>query len=105
MIQLYGFTPVWGLPDCSPFVTKVDAYLRLAKLPFETVPFSAQAFAAAPKGKYPCIADGNERIADSNFIIAYLKRKYGDPLDAALSPVEHALGHTVKECSMRTSIG
>ena len=32
LIQLYGFTPVWGLPDCSPFVTKVDAYLRLASV-------------------------------------------------------------------------
>lgn len=96
MIQLYGFTPVWGLPDCSPFVTKVDAYLRLAKLPYENVPFSFEAFGAAPKGKYPCIVDGNEKIADSNFIIAYLKRKYGDPLDAALSPGEHAVGHAVK---------
>lgn len=96
MIQLYGFSPVWGLPDCSPFVTKVDVYLRLAKLPYENVPFSFEVFAAAPKGKYPCIADGDEKIADSNFIIEYLKHKYGDVLDANLNPTEHAVGHAVK---------
>src|SRR5262249_34991724 len=82
--------------DLSQPVMKVDVYLRLAKLPYKLVPFSMESFAAAPKGKLPYIVDGEDRIADSNFIIDHLKKKYGDPLDARLGPVERAIGHTIK---------
>ena len=96
MIYLHGFAPLWGLIDLSPFVTKVDCYLRLTQLPYELVPFSMASFTAAPKGKLPYITDGHERIADSSFIIDYLKRKYGDPLDAKLDPVQRAIGYAMK---------
>jgi glutathione S-transferase len=96
VIHLHAFSPLWGLVDISAFVTKVDAYLRLAKLPFKVVPFSMESFAAAPKGKLPFIIDGQETIADSSFIIDYLKKKYGDPLDARLDPAERAAGHAIK---------
>jgi glutathione S-transferase len=96
VIYLHAFSPVWGLSDASPFVTKVDVYLRLAKLPYKLVPFSMESFAAAPKGKLPYIVDGQEKIADSNFIVDYLKRNYGDPLDAKLAPAERAVGHAMK---------
>jgi glutathione S-transferase len=96
MIHLHAFAPLWGLVDVSPFVTKVDVYLRLTKLPYKLVPFSMESFAAAPKGKLPYIVDGQERIADSNFIIDHLKKKHGDPLDAKLDPTERATGHAIK---------
>jgi hypothetical protein len=35
MIKLYGSGPNFGLPDASPFVTKVETLLRMSKLPFE----------------------------------------------------------------------
>src|ERR1700751_1356039 len=96
MIHLHAFAPLWGLVDISPFVTKVDVYLRLTNLPYKLVPFSMESFAAVPKGKLPYIVDGEERIADSNFIIDHLKKRYGDPLDAKLDPTERATGHTIK---------
>jgi glutathione S-transferase len=96
VVHLHGFAPLWGLVDVSPFVTKVDVYLHLTKLPYKPVPFSMESFAAAPKGKLPNIVDGEERIADSNFIIDHLKKKYGDPLDAKLDPTERATGHAFK---------
>jgi glutathione S-transferase len=96
MIHLYAFAPHWGLVDISPFVTKVDVYLRLAELPYKMVPFSMESFTAAPKGKLPYIVDGHETIADSGFIIDYLTQKYGDPLDAKLGPSVRAAGHAIK---------
>ena len=50
----------------------------------------------APKGKVPWIDDDGYILGDSTFIINYLKRKYGDRLDARLSMRERALGHAVK---------
>ena len=34
MITLYGFGPMFGLPDPSPFVLKTEIQLKLAELPF-----------------------------------------------------------------------
>ena len=96
MIRLYAFAPLWGLVDISPFVTKVDVYLRLAELSYELVPFSVESFTAAPKGKLPYIVDGHETIADSSFIVDYLKYKYNDPLDSKLGPSVRASGHAIK---------
>ena len=44
----------------------------------------------APKGKLPYIEDGDLKLADSRFIIRYLKAKYKD-LDEGLTPAESAL--------------
>jgi glutathione S-transferase len=96
MIDLYAFAPLWGLVDVSPFVTKVDVYLRLGELPYKLVPFSMESFTAAPKGKLPYIVDGDETIADSSSIVDYLKKKYGDPLDAKPGPSMRAAGHAIK---------
>jgi len=96
MIHLHAFAPLWGLVDVSPFATKVDVYLRLVELPYKLVPFSMESFTAAPKGKLPYIVDGYETIADSNFIVDYLKKKYSDPLDAKLGPSVRAAGHAIK---------
>jgi glutathione S-transferase len=96
MIDLYAFAPLWRVADVSPFVTKVDVYLRLAELPYKLVPFSMESFTAAPKGKLPYIVHGHETIADSSFIVDYLKKKYSDLLDAKLGPSVRAGGHAIK---------
>jgi glutathione S-transferase len=93
MIELYGFAPVWGLADLSPFVMKVDTYLRLARLPYKLVPFSMETMTASPKGKLPYIVDGKEKVADSSFIVEYCQSKYGDRLDAELTDAQRATGH------------
>lgn len=88
MIKLYQFRPAFGLPNASPFCMKVENYLRMAGLPYEC-PRGAD-LRKAPKGKLPYIEDDGVTVADSAFIIDYLKRKYGDPLDAHLSAAERA---------------
>ena len=47
VITLYSFGPAFGLPDPSPFVTKVETLLKMAKLPYG---IDTSGFAKAPKG-------------------------------------------------------
>lgn len=88
MINLYQFKPAFGLPNASPFCMKVETYLRMAGLAYE-LPRGVD-LRKAPKGKLPYIEDGGKRIADSGFIIDYLKQTYGDKLDAHLTERERA---------------
>lgn len=67
---------------------KVETYLRMAGLAYEC-PRGASHF-KAPKGKLPYIEDNGRVVADSTFIIEYLKQAYGDPLDAHLNAPERA---------------
>ena len=94
MLKLYQPLRAFGLPNPSAFCVKLETYLRMANIPYE---IAAGAPADAPKGKIPWIDDDGHVLGDSTFIIAYLKQKHGDPLDARLTPHERALGHAIKK--------
>ncbi len=91
MIKLYQFEAAFGLPNGSPFCMKLETWLRMAQLPFETPPFTLHDLRMAPKGKMPYIKDGARTLADSSFIIDYLKTTYGDRLDGWLSAEQRAV--------------
>src|ERR1700761_5382312 len=87
MITLYGFGQGFGLPEISPFVTKTEVQLRMARLEYR----KARAMPpASPKGQLPYIEDGAERIADSTFIRAHIEAKYGFDFDAGLDREQRA---------------
>jgi glutathione S-transferase len=73
---------------------KVETYLRMAGLSYGVingaVPFKA------PKKKLPYIEDGTQLVADSGFILEYLKKTYGDPLDADLSEADRVIAHALR---------
>lgn len=92
MITLYKFGPIGDVCDASPFCVKVEAYLRMAGLPYETR-CGARYMRKAPKGKLPYIEDNGKIIADSSFILNYLKSSYADSLDSSLNPEEKAIAH------------
>ena len=94
MIKLYQFAPAFGLPNMSPFCMKVENYLRMAGLPYEC-PRKADIF-KSPKGKMPYIDDNGKVLADSTFIVDYLKATYGDKLDAKLTARQRALGLVIQ---------
>lgn len=93
MIKLYSFGSSFGVMDPSPFVVKVDAFMKMAALPFEVIA-STNNLKIAPKGKLPFIVDNNESdektIADSQAILEYLTDKYQVSLDEHLSPEQKA---------------
>lgn len=92
MITVYKFGAIGDVCDPSPFCVKVEAYLRLTGLTYETKS-GAQYLRTAPKGKLPYIDDDGKVIADSAFILNYLKAAYGDALDADLSIADKAIAH------------
>ncbi|MGR9051714.1 MAG: glutathione S-transferase family protein [Gammaproteobacteria bacterium] len=94
MIKLFGFGPRFGLADSSPFVLKVETYMRMAGITFEVVADFAN-LRKAPKGKLPFIEDDGKVIADSFFIISYLREKYRPTLDDHLSPEQKAVSNLI----------
>lgn len=88
MIRLHQYPPMFGIPNPSPFCMKVETWLRMTKLPFEIVRVVDPR--KGPKGKVPWIEDKGRTVADSAFIIEYLKEAYGDPLHSHLGAEERA---------------
>ncbi len=92
MITLHGFGPNLGLADLSPFVLKVDAYLRVANIDFVREDDTMKNLRKSPKDKLPFIDDGGHIVADSQIIIDYLEAKAGDKaLDQWLSEEQKAI--------------
>ena len=86
MIRLYSFGSSFGVMDPSPFVVKVDVFMKMVQLPYEVIE-GAENLKIAPKGKLPFISDnddnGETKVADSQAIIEYLTEKY----QLSLSPM------------------
>ena len=93
MLTVYKFVGDWGLPDLSPFVIKLETYLRMAGIPYETRVGDPN---KAPKKKLPYIDDGRQKIADSSRIIAHLEESAREPLDRHLSAPQRALGAAIR---------
>jgi glutathione S-transferase len=85
--------PPWAAPNPSPFCAKLETYLRMAGLEYEQGEGDPR---KAPKGKIPWITDGDTVMGDTGLIIDYLKKKYGDPLDAHLDADARAKAHLLR---------
>ena len=88
MITLYSFGPGFGLPDPSPFVTKVEVLLKMSKLPYRT---DTTGFTKAPKGKLPYIEDDGVMVSDSTFIRWHIEQKYRIDFDQGLDASQKAI--------------
>ncbi|MDR4517731.1 MAG: glutathione S-transferase family protein [Nitrosomonas sp.] len=93
MIKLHQFVRTWNIPNLSHFCCKLETYLRLTERPYEIVHSIPP---KSPKGKLPFIEDGDEKMADSDLIIQYLIKKYGDTLDADLTPSQKAVSLSMR---------
>ncbi len=95
MIKLHGFGPRLGVKDASPFVLKVQAYLQMAGVEYESHA-GMQSFKKSPRNMLPFIEDGDQIITDSYFIIEYLKKHYVD-LDTHLSDHQKAHAYMIQQ--------
>jgi len=94
MITLYKFAPAFGLPTASPYALKLETYLRMADIPYavEIVTRTVD----SPKQTVPYIRVEDELLADTDFIIDYLKRTTGLDLDASLDDRQRAIAHALR---------
>ncbi len=91
MIEFYRFGPAWGFPDPSPFVLKLELWLKMAGIEYQDVVDGDTRM--APKNKIPYIKLDGEVIGDSELIIDALKQQFGDTLDNDLTAEQEATSH------------
>lgn len=99
MIRLYRTPRYQGLlGGVSPYVYKLETWLRLAGITYEeTVLTVWEIFSAAPRDLIPFVDLDGERLDDSNIIIARLKDLHNDPLnDDRLTQAERVQGELIK---------
>ena len=94
MITVCKFGPAFGLPTASPYGLKLETWLRMADIPYETEVVTRTV--GSPKQTIPYIREDGELLADTGFIIEHLIEQYGDRLDAKLSPRQRAIGHMAR---------
>jgi glutathione S-transferase len=85
----------WGMPNLSPFCSKLETYLRMAGWRYEWRPSS---FRSAPKGKVPYVSIDGQLLGDSQLIIEELERRRGPQaaLDGWLSEEQRGVGRAVR---------
>lgn len=84
----------WGMPNLSPFCTKLETYLRMTELPHKVAPMK---MGQMPKGKIPYVHMDGQFVGDSQLIIEQLERQLGDKaLDAGISARDAAVGRLAR---------
>ncbi|XP_041360539.1 failed axon connections homolog isoform X2 [Gigantopelta aegis] len=80
-------------PSMSPFPLKLETYLRMAKIPYQSV----HSFKMSSKGKTPWIQYNDDDVADSAFCVDYLNDKFGVDLNANLNCQERAVARAFEK--------
>ncbi len=95
-IQLFVAPAGPEVLNYSPPCMKVEVWMRLAGLPYRATKAGVADLRRAPKGKVPYIVDGDDIVADSEVIIAFLSRKYAVDLDRDLGPEQKAISRALE---------
>ncbi len=93
MFKVHKFGPAFGLPDASPFVTKLETYLRITGQKYETVKGDVR---KAPRGQLPLLEIDGALIPDTTAIIDRLEAARPDPLDRHLDARQWAVAVAFK---------
>ncbi|UTW58200.1 glutathione S-transferase family protein [Kordiimonas sp. SCSIO 12603] len=90
-LTLLQFRTTEEVPNFSPFCVKAEVLLKMAGIPYNIEDIDDPR--GMPKGKAPVVRDGNELIADSEFIKRHIETARGFTFDAHLSAEEKAQCH------------
>lgn len=94
IVYKYDYPAGTDTPDISPFVVKLETWLRMSGIAYETRTGTRREM---PKAKLPSVRVEGRLIADSSFIIAYLQQHDPRALDdTRLSPVQQAQAEAIK---------
>jgi len=77
IVYKYGYGGAEASPDISPFVVKLETWLRLSGIAYETRTGLA---AGMPKGKLPAALIDGRMMADSSLIIEHLQAHHASAL-------------------------
>ena len=92
-IVVYGVPGAGTFPSLSPFVLKLDAWLRLAGAPYTLRRGNPR---KAPRGKVPYARIDGIVLSDSQEILEHLAARLGDPVDGHLDAAGRARAHVVR---------
>ena len=84
-----------GIPDDSPYVARVENFLRLIKQPYAKA--VSQGMQENPRGKVPFANIYGRMVDDSSQIIATLEKKLDVQVDDDLKPDEVAQKHLIRQ--------
>ncbi|GFN79322.1 failed axon connections [Plakobranchus ocellatus] len=90
VLHQYGAAP--SVPSISPFVMKLETYLRVADIPY----INKYDRWPGPKEKLPWIQYNNQAVPDSQRCVEFLNQERGVDLNKKLGPGELALGHLLR---------
>jgi glutathione S-transferase len=93
-VRVVGMKAAWGLASPSPFCLKLETWLRMTGIPYETVALAKPPQSSTGKVPYLLLDDGGI-LADSNVIIATLSAARGLDPAAGLSPEDLGRSHAV----------
>jgi len=94
-VVMFQMGPSAWCPSASPFVLKLQTYLRMADIPYMVV---NGLDAASSKGKFPWILYRGEVVEDSSFIIDHLNRAAGiEETAAKLDPELRAIARAFQK--------
>jgi glutathione S-transferase len=93
MITVRKFGPAFGLPDASPFVCKVETYLRLTGQKYETALGDVR---KAPRQQLPVVDIDGKLFPDSTQIILELESRRPEKMDDQLGSKERAVALAFK---------
>ncbi|OXA50522.1 failed axon connections homolog [Folsomia candida] len=82
------------VPHPSPFVLKLETYLRMAKIPYKADISIIDAW--GPKSRFPWISINGQHLGDSQLAIEYLNKKFEVKLGHEYSKSELAIGAVVR---------
>ncbi|OXA55142.1 failed axon connections homolog [Folsomia candida] len=94
VVTMHAIPRGGAVSHSSPFVVKLETWMRMAKIPYETDLTLADAH--GPKGRFPWISLNGQHLGDSHLIIDFLKKKFNIQLGDEYSKEQLAIGATIR---------